>query len=263
MNPYNTITKKVLFIIVFSALMLSVNGYTSAQNSLLLNNSSFDTDLDDKISFHPLDYIYALELSILSRYKTSDFQSFIKEISNDFSFRDFNSFGIVFQQKEILFSKIDFQEKFFLLLNSGVGYEFRTKVKLYENLYFSFYPAGEISSFWLSTGIKKFSSTMNTASLGGNFEIMPRRYLSFSGRWIPAYQIRYLKKNGDLKTFNGKGWQFGIKFVFSHNIIRRFNFCGVNIDLEKIPFKFTYSRIVDQYTKQIIMTKMFHLIYLI
>ncbi|MFO7890262.1 MAG: hypothetical protein R6V04_07965 [bacterium] len=211
----------------------------------------------------PLDYIHALEIQFLHHSKTSEFQNFLQNVESKYSFQDFKSLGIVFQQRNLFFSSLDFLEKIYLLSQTGMGLSLTSRMILDKNVYFCLYPAVDISTMWFSTGINRFASNFFSFSFGFDLELMPRRYMAFSVRWLPEYQIRYANKNKELEIFNGEGWQISAEFVISNNIIRKFNFLGMKIDLEKLPIGFTYNRIRDTYSNHVIETRMIYFIYLI
>ncbi len=211
----------------------------------------------------PFDYIHALEFQVLSRYKTSEFNRFLKNVNSKYCFQDFKSLGIVFQQKGMIFSSLDFLEKLYLISQTGMGFSVKSRMNLNKNLYFSLYPALDISAMWFSTGINRFSSNIIFSTIGFDLEIMPRRFMAISIRWLPDYKINYSNKEKKIKVFNGEGWQISLEFVISNNIIRKFELFGMKIDLEKIPIRYTYNRIKDNNSNQVIETQMIYFIYLI
>jgi len=87
--------------------------------------------------------------------------------------------------------------------------------------------------------------------------------MAISIRWLPDYKINYSNKEKKIKVFNGEGWQISLEFVISNNIIRKFELFGMKIDLEKIPIRYTYNRIKDNNSNQVIETQMIYFIYLI
>ena len=211
----------------------------------------------------PFDYCHALELQILNRHRSPEFHHFLEQVNSKYSFGDFKSFGLVFQQKKLLFSSLDFLEKIYLLSQTGMGLSVKSRMNLYKNVYFSLYPAVNVSAMWFSTGINRFSSNIISSSCGFDWELMPKRFIAISTRWIPDYRIYYADKNKELKVFDGRGWQLSVEFVISNNIIRRFNLLGMHIDLERLPIRITYNRIKDNYSNQIIKTQMIYFIYII
>lgn len=222
----------------------------------------FRSNIQNK-NLPPFDYVHAVELQFLYHSKTSEFYDFLQNVGSRYSFQDFKSLGIVFQQKKLLFSSLDFLEKIYLLSQTGMGLTIKSRMNLGKNVYFSLYPAVNISTMWFSTGINRFSSNFVSSSLGFDLEIMPRRFMAISINWIPKYKIKYADKNNEIKFFNGDGWQMSVEFVVSNNIIRKFNFLGMKIDLEKLPIRFTYNKIRDNYSNHVIETQMIYFIFLI
>jgi len=211
----------------------------------------------------PLDYIHAVEMRFLYHSRTSEFHNFLENVYSKYSFQDFKSLGIVFQQKKMLFSSLDFLEKIYLLSQTGVGLSVTSRMNLDKNVYFSLYPAVTISTMRYATGINRFTSSFFSSSLGFDLEFMPKRFIAISVRWLPQYQIKYANKDKEVKFFQGEGLQMSVEFVISNNIIRKFNFLGMTIDLEKLPIRFTYNKVKDNYSNHVIETQMIYFIYII
>jgi len=57
-----------------------------------------------------------------------------------------------------------------------------------------------------------------------------------------------LEKENGLRTFDGKGWEAGVRMLVPRTILNSFKLFGLEIDLEKIPIEFRFSRIHDAYT---------------
>jgi len=218
---------------------------------------------NNKKSIPPSDYVHAVEFQIVNRHRTLEFNDFLKNVNSKYSFQDFKSLGIVFRQNGLLFSFLDFLEKIYLLSQTGMGFSVNSRMNLDKNVYFSFYPAVDVSSMWFSTGINRFSSKITSSAFGFDLELMPRKFITVSTRWLSTYKIQYADKNGELNIFNGKGWQVSLKFVISNNIIRKFNLFGMKIDFEKLPIRLTYNKIKDCATDHIIETQMIYFIFLI
>jgi len=211
----------------------------------------------------PSNYIHAVEFQIVNRYKTSELNAFLENVSSKYSFGDFKSLGLVFRQQGLLFSFLDFLEKIYLLSQTGMGLSVNSRIDFGNNVFFSFYPAFDVSSMWFSTGINRFSSKIMSSSLGFDLELMPRKFITFSARWLPTYKIHYADKNRELNVFNGDGWQVSLEFLISNNIIRKFSLFGLKIDFEKLPIRLTYNKIKDGVTDQVIESQMIYFIFLI
>ncbi len=218
---------------------------------------------NDKKSIPPSDYIHAIEFQIVNRQRTLEFNDLLKNVNSKYSFQDFKSLGIVFRQKGLLFSFLDFLEKIYLLSQTGMGFSVNSRMNLDNNIYFSLYPAVDVSSMWFSTGINRFSSKVTSSAFGFDLALMPRKFITISTRWLSTYKIQYADKNRELSVFNGKGWQISLEFVISNNIIRKFDLFGMKIDFEKLPIRLTYNKIKDCVTDHSIETQMIYFIFLI
>ena len=150
-----------------------------------------------------------------------------------------------------------------ILSQVGLGLEMSTRFRALKTLYFSFYPFGNISSSWFSLGLKNYSTTSYSAQVGCEFEMMPRGFVTLRGGWIPAYHIRYSEKSGGLRTFEGDGWELGLRLIISHTILRTFNLFGLEIDFERIPFEFHLSHIKDQFTGTLMKMRRFGISFLL
>ena len=135
-----------------------------------------------------------------------------------------------------------------ILSQIGIGFEISSRLKIIKNDYFSLYPQGGVMSSWYSTGLRDYSSTFNSAKLGCDLIFMPSGSLMIRGSWIPVYRIRYALKDGELRTFQGEGWEIGVRVVIPHKIINTFRIFNLEIDFQRIPFEFHFSRIRDEYT---------------
>jgi len=194
-----------------------------------------------------MNYPYAIQLQYVERMRTPEYKKFLDTIQPTTPMRSFFDLGLIFHQGWLL-SVIDFQERFFVLSHIGVGCEVQSRIRLLKTLYFSFYPRGGVESAWLSTGLKNYTSTYSTARLGGDFVVMPRGFITLQTSWIPAYRARYSEKRGDLLTFGGEGWEFGIRCVIPKSILNTFRFLDMEVDFQRIPFEFNFGYVKDKYT---------------
>ena len=193
-------------------------------------------------------YFYGIQLQYHYRGKTPGFRQFLEGISPKTGFESFYEVGFIFSQDKLILPFLDLQEKLFILSQIGIGWEIKSRILLHKNLYFAVYPKGSYSSSWFSTGIKDFSSTLKTSRFGCDIDIMPKGFMVLKGNWIADYNIRYLENNGNLRTFIAKGWEFGIRLVISHTIVKPFHFWGIEFDLERFPFEIYFGQVKDEYT---------------
>ena len=77
---------------------------------------------------------------------------------------------------------------------------------------------------------------------------MPGGFITFYGFWTPLYNIRYSVQEGGLRTFEGEGWDAGIRILLSSGIVKSVHLLGMEMDLSRIPFEFHVGSIKDQYS---------------
>ena len=213
--------------------------------------------------FVPWTFPYAVQFQYTHRPQTNDFKAFLTTVDPVKSLKSFADIGFIFHQNNFFGSPIDVQEKLFILSQFGFGAEISSRFRILRNTYFSLYPQMSFASYWYSTGIKNYSSTLRTFQIGMNFMFMPKGYLTLRASWIPSYKLRYSTKLGELRTFLGSGWEYGFRLIIPRNIIDNFQIFGLDIDFRRIPLEFHVSHIRDKYTKTKMNMQRFSISYLL
>jgi len=193
-------------------------------------------------------FVYALQFDYIHRKGTSEYIAFIKTADPNSHLRSYSDFRMIFKQNNLGIPTFELEENLLILSQIGLGVDVNMRFKLFQTSYFSLSPTGGGGVQWSSTGIRDFSTSLYHSFVGGDLALMPRGFLVFKGRWIPHYHIRYAHVDGDLRTFQGEGWEVGVEFVISQNILKPFRILGMEIDLERIPIGFSISQVKDSYT---------------
>jgi hypothetical protein len=227
-----------------------VSAFDAEEHKTSSGISQFSIGLSDNVKKGSLSWVYpyAVQFQYSHRYRSEEYVDFLDTINPTTSMRSYSDAGFIFRQEKVLFSFLELQERLLILSQIGIGYEISSRLKIIENQFFGMYPQGGVMSSWFSTGLKDYSSTCFSANLGCDLVIMPNSNLIIRGSWIPVYRIRYALKNGELRTFQGEGWEIGLRILISHKIINTFRILNLEIDLQRIPLEFHLSRIRDEYT---------------
>jgi hypothetical protein len=189
-----------------------------------------------------------LSFKYVHRVRTQQFVDFLRTVQPTAHLRSYSDISLGFVQKMVSYPYIELNERILLLSQVGMGFEIMTKLQVIQTMYFSIIPNMGISSAWYSTGLKSFSSNMNYIKIGCDLAIMPKGSILLHGSWVPTYQIRYSTVEKELRTFLGEGWEAGFTVTIPNSFVKTFKILGMEIDFEKIPFTFQYSRIKDKYT---------------
>jgi len=136
--------------------------------------------------------------------------------------------------------------RFFSLTGFGVGAGL--EYPLAGNDYISLSPYLDGSLGWAGSGLNSHSSNQTRYAVGCEMLFLPRGYVSIVGEWVPMHRIRYLQSQNGLRTFEGKGWETGVRIVFPRSLLSPVHFLGMEIDWEKVAFEFRFTRVRDRYT---------------
>lgn len=191
---------------------------------------------------------YSLRFGYNHRVKTPDYYSLIRNAEPRIHLRSFSELGFSLRQDSVLWSKLHFQETFLIFSHGGIGAEASSKFRMLQTLYFSLYPYVGTTVGWYATGLKSYSSKAYDCSLGCELVVLPKGYFTLFSEWIPIFRIHYLEKENGLITFDGKGWDAGVRVILPSNVINRIKFLGLTINLERIQLEFHFSRFHDAYT---------------
>ena len=189
-------------------------------------------------------YAYGIRFQYTHRLRLPEYEKFLKRIYPTIPMRSFSDISLVFKQGR----RLKFEERFLLLSQVGVGCGILSKLRLIRNLYFSLYPHTGVLFSSFSKGLENYTSISYSFHVGGDVVIMPRGYVTFKGSWIPVYNIRYAQINGELRTFQGKGWEVGVRLIIPHTILNTFRLLGMEFDFQRLPLEFYFSNIRDQYS---------------
>ena len=210
---------------------------------------------------NPLAYPYAVQFQYCHRFHSPEYGDFLKNLYSTKPIQSFSDVALVFRQNDFLVPSMEFQERFFILSQIGLGCEVSTRYRVLRNLYFALYPRVCVESHWFSTGLEDYSSTLYSVSLGFDWVIMPKGYVSFRSSWVPVYRIRYFDKEGGLRTFLGKGWEFGVRLIIPDHIVNTFRILGIEFDFRRIPLTFYFGHIRDQYSNTLMKIRRFSIEY--
>ena len=191
---------------------------------------------------------FTVQFAYNHHVETAEYRSLVTHADPRTHLLSYSEAGFSFKQSNVVWPRFQMQETFKLFSHGGFGIETTPKWQMHENDYFSLLPYGTVAVGWYATGLKSYSSRMVRCSIGCEMMVLPRGYLSFFSEWVPIGQIRYLEKENGLRTFDGKGWEAGVRMLVPRTILNSFKLFGLEIDLEKIPIEFRFSRIHDAYT---------------
>jgi len=198
--------------------------------------------------YFPWFFPYEVQTQYTHRLNTPEYKMFLRNLNPSEHMRSFSDLSLIYHQKGIGIAILELKERFFLMSQIGLGIEISARLKIHKNLYFALYPHICLSTGWFSTGLKDYTSNLSSVNLGFDLVVMPKGFVSFSIDRIPSYQINYSEIGGNLRTFQGEGWEVGMRFRISHEIITPFRILGIEFDFARIPIEFHFSYIKDKYT---------------
>jgi hypothetical protein len=184
----------------------------------------------------------------VKRLESPEFVQFLEQVTSKAQLESYTDFNLIFSQNHVFGRSVSLQERFSFLSQIGMGGEFTAKFLLHRNLYFALSPVASVSGGWFSTGLKNYSSFTNTVKIGAQLAVMPRGSLILQGAWIPEYRIRYAVAGNVLRTFEGRGWEFGFRLILPKDMMKPIKILGFDIDFRRIPFEFHVSQVRDEYT---------------
>lgn len=193
-------------------------------------------------------YPYSVQVRYVHRVQSEPYKAFLKNIYPNTHLRSYSDIGLVFKQESFPLKKMTFEELFSIQSNIGVGAQLTAQYDLYENKYIALQPECSGSVSWFSFGLAQYNSSAFHFAAGLKVAIMPKKYIVFDGHFIPASHIHYETNERELLTFEGYGWDFGIQIIIPQSIIPSFDFLGLNIETQRLPFRFSIKQIHDSYT---------------
>ncbi|MBN2103097.1 hypothetical protein JW835_03555 [bacterium] len=199
-------------------------------------------------SILPAMFPYAIKWQQTKRLNEGDFKQLVNSAYPKIHLQSHSDLCLIFRQPFIGNYNLDLEEHFLFNSNVGLGGGLMIRWRLYENLYFALHPAGRLGVCWYATGLERFSSLRYETFTGCDFIINPKGYVSSNIRWVPVYRFHYTLKDDGFRVFEGRGWEWGIKIVIPRTIMTPFKMLGIEMDFERMPIEYTYSRIKDDYT---------------
>ena len=193
-------------------------------------------------------YPYGVHFYFANRLRTPEYLSFLDHIYPTKHMRNYSDFGLVFQQQRIGNHFLEFEEKFNIRSQIGIGMDVGMRFRILQNRFFALYPLGQTGICWYATGIEKYSSQLQHALIGCDYSFMPKGYLTIRGGWVPLYRVRYSEKENNPRTFMGRGWELGVQLIIPQTLLKSFHFLGIEFDFQRMPISYHVSRIQDQYT---------------
>jgi hypothetical protein len=213
--------------------------------------------------FVPWLYPYAIQFQFVNRYGSPEYDSFLSGLSSTKPLDDFVSLGLVFKQNRLGLRTLELEEKLLILSHIGLGFNTSLRFRMLRNLYLTLNPLIDLEYHWFSTGLEDYTSSFYSVKLGGDLMVMPRGFLTIRGTWVPVYRVRYAWSDDELRTWQGKGWEAGVRFIFPSHAIDNFRLFGIEIDFRRLPLEFSYSRIRDHYSETLMRTGRFSISYLL
>ena len=208
-------------------------------------------------------YNYEIRYQYTHRLHTLEYKTFINNLSQNTNMRSYSDMSLIFRQQGVWSSLLDFYERFFILSNVGMGFEVSSRYKLLKNYYFSLYPRFGITSSWYSSGLQHYTSNLYSVSIGCDFVIMPGANITLRTCLIPTHKIRYAEKGGELRTYQGNGWEIGVRVIIPNKILKTLHIFGREVDFERIPIEFNMRYIEDEYTGTLMKVRQLSIGYLL
>jgi hypothetical protein len=193
-------------------------------------------------------YAHTVWLGHTYRMKTSEYRRLLEGVDPRAHLMSYGDIAFVFRQNGAASPRLRLEEsvRFFSLAGFGLGAA--AQYRAAGNSYVSLSPFLDGSVGWTGTGLKSHSSNQTRFALGCEMMFLPRGYVSFFGGWLPMHRIRYLVNQEGLRTFEGRGWEAGIRIIMPRSLLNPVRFLGMEIDWEKVPIEFRFSRVRDRYT---------------
>jgi hypothetical protein len=198
-------------------------------------------------------YPFALKWVSTRRLQRADFDQLLDSAYPKTHLQGHSDLCLVFSH--YLRFGFELEEQVSLNTQVGLGGGINARWRLYENVVIGFYPSLSAGICWFGTGLQRYSSRQSHATMGLDVVINPKGYLSCNARWIPAYRLHYAEKADGFRVFEGEGWEWGAKITIPKTILTPFTMLGLQIDFERMPIEYTYSRIKDDYTGVIMPTQ--------
>ena len=193
-------------------------------------------------------YPYRMYAEYNHRLRSDEYLAFVNEASPTVHLRSFSEIGLGFRQVLWEDRLFEVQEQLYLFSNTGMGMEWSTGFRVHQNAYFALIPRIRADIGWFSTGLEEFDSRQNSLFLGADISLMPNGFVVLRGGYVPSFRIRYQLREGGIRTYEGNGYEWGLRFYIPRTVINLFNLAGLELDMQKIPFEFSVFASKDSYT---------------
>jgi hypothetical protein len=235
-----------------------IRAYDKDEKEIVSNKRSFIIDLPEiKEKYASWIYPYAIQFQYTQRIQTAEYKKFLQNIYPSTHLRSFFDLSLEFVQRDFGIPNLEIQERLYFLSQIGLGADISLRTLLFNTHYFTLNPRVSTQVYWFSTGLQNYSSMQYGANVGFDFIVMPKGHLTFRVCWIPSYRIHYSKKSEGIRIFKGEGWEWGFQIIIPQSILPVFKLFGINIDFQRIPIQFYFSRNRDKYSGTIMKQRRF------
>ncbi len=183
-----------------------------------------------------------------ARQETGDYRTLIEQVYPKAPLDSYADFGFHFYQNRLLGKEIYLGERIFVMSPLGMGIGLEVNFQLLTTPVIALFPRGSYSLGCMSSSLREYNLTVQTARIGLECIIMPAGNISISADWVPANFIRYGTSDNELKTFEGEGFEYGLRLIIPSSLVKPFSLGGLRIDLSKMPLYYSISDIKDSYT---------------
>lgn len=206
-------------------------------------------------SMMPALFPYAVKFQQFKRLNHAGFNELMNTVYPKTHLQGHSNLCLIFRQPFVGNNKFDLEEQVLLNSNIGIGGELGVRLHLYENMVFSLQPIGIMNACWFASGLQRYSSMRYQTYAGTDFIVNPKGYISANMEWIPIYKFHYASTDDEFRTFEGSGWEWGVKVIIPRSILNPFKILGIEMDMERMPIEYKYSRITDNYTEVVMHTQ--------
>jgi len=188
---------------------------------------------------------FGFYVKYLHKPLNDEYRTFLKDLEKDDYLRSCWNFGIWFRQEDILFRWLDFEQQLFVISQLGMGCDVIVTGRLFENTYMAVSPVGSGSLIWIAEGLNHYANRMYEIRLGMELAIMPGEFLTFQGHYIPFYRFHYESKTRGVHTYDGRGWDAGIRIVLPQTIVPTFTLFGLEVNMQRLPLDIHFGQVYD------------------
>ena len=189
---------------------------------------------------------FELKLSSTHHQNTMGYRQFIRTLNHDEAFQRFADFEFIFHQGQNV--KWHVSQRLFFHSQMGIGGGFGADFSLFQNRFFSLNPhlSGEMA--WRSEGLQNYANVTTSWRTGLELIVMPSGCVTLQASYLPDHRIRYATADNRLRTFEGRGWEAGIRLVFPHHFLKPVTLLGMPIDFQRLPIEYHFGELEDRHT---------------